>query len=80
MYHDIEVTKKSYNYRLTRSTQTRLGDLRSLKSAIASVNAWDGTPKKILGVNWVGKVIGGGGDCGVEILWWVGQGDQVSIT
>ncbi|KAI9457571.1 WD40-repeat-containing domain protein [Boletus coccyginus] len=54
----------------------RLWDLRSLKSAIASVKAWDGTPKKILSVDWVGEVVGVGGEGGVEV-WRVGQGDRV---
>lgn len=54
----------------------RLWDLRSLKSAVASVKAWDGIPKKILGVDWAGEVVGVGGEGGVEI-WRVGQGDRV---
>jgi ribosome biogenesis protein YTM1 len=54
----------------------RLWDLRSLKSAVASVKAWDGTPKKILSVDWVGEVVGVGGEGGVEV-WRVGQGDRV---
>lgn len=55
----------------------RLWDLRSLKSAIASVKAWDGTPKKILSVDWAGEVVGVGGEGGVEV-WRVGQGDRVT--
>ncbi|KAH0825813.1 WD40-repeat-containing domain protein [Lanmaoa asiatica] len=55
---------------------TRLWDLRSLKSAVTSVKAWDGTPKKILSVDWVGEVVGVGGEGGVEI-WRIGQGDRV---
>ena len=54
----------------------RLWDLRSLKSAVASVKAWDGTPKKILSVDWVGEVVGVGGEGGVEV-WRIGQGDRV---
>ncbi|KAH0825794.1 ribosome biogenesis protein YTM1 [Lanmaoa asiatica] len=51
-------------------------DLQSLKSAVTSVKAWDGTPKKILSVDWVGEVVGVGGEGGVEI-WRIGQGDRV---
>ncbi|KAG6380478.1 ribosome biogenesis protein YTM1 [Boletus reticuloceps] len=54
----------------------RLWDLRSLKSAVASVKAWDGSPKKILSVDWVGEVVGVAGEGGVEV-WRVGQGDRV---
>ena len=54
----------------------RLWDLRSLKNAVASIKAWDGTPKKILSVDWVGEVVGVGGEGGVEV-WRVGQGDRV---
>ena len=54
----------------------RLWDLRSLKSAVASVKTWDGTPKKILSVDWVGEVVGVGGEGGVEV-WRIGQGDRV---
>lgn len=55
----------------------RLWDLRSLKSAVASIKAWDGTSKKILSVDWVGEVAGIGGEGGVEV-WRVGQGDRIS--
>ena len=54
----------------------RLWDLRSLKSAVASVHAWDGSAKKILSVDWVGEVVGVGGESGVEV-WRIGQGDRV---
>ena len=54
----------------------RLWDLRSLKSPVASVKAWDGTPKKILSVDWAGEVVGVGGEGGVEV-WRIGQGDRV---
>ena len=54
----------------------RLWDLRSLKSPVASVKAWDGTAKKIMSVDWVGEVVGVGGEGGVEI-WRVGQGDRI---
>lgn len=54
----------------------RLWDLRSLKSAVASIKAWDGTPKKILSVDWVGQTVGVSGEGGVEV-WRVGQGDRV---
>lgn len=54
----------------------RLWDLRSLKSAVTSVHAWDGSAKKILSVDWVGEVIGVGGEGGVEV-WRIGQGDRV---
>ncbi|KAF9234666.1 ribosome biogenesis protein YTM1 [Melanogaster broomeanus] len=53
----------------------RLWDLRSMKSAVASFKAWDGT-MKILSVDWVGDVVGVGGEGGVEV-WRVGQGDRV---
>lgn len=55
----------------------RLWDLRSLKNAIASIKAWEGAPKKILSVDWVGEVIGIGGEGGVEV-WRAGQGDRLS--
>ena len=54
----------------------RLWDLRSLKSAVASIKAWDGTSKKILSVDWVSEVVGVGGEGGVEV-WRVGQGDRI---
>ena len=54
----------------------RLWDLRSLRSAVASIKAWDGTSKKILSVDWVSEVVGVGGEGGVEV-WRVGQGDRV---
>lgn len=54
----------------------RLWDLRSLNSAVASIKAWDGAPgRKILSVDWVGEVVGVGGEGGVEV-WRVGQGDR----
>ncbi|KIK77842.1 hypothetical protein PAXRUDRAFT_775783 [Paxillus rubicundulus Ve08.2h10] len=53
----------------------RLWDLRSMKNAVASFKAWDGT-MKILSVDRVGEVVGVGGEGGVEV-WRVGQGDRV---
>ncbi|KAH0832306.1 hypothetical protein J3R83DRAFT_13308 [Lanmaoa asiatica] len=53
----------------------RLWDLRSLKSAVTNVKAWDGTPKKILSIDWVGEVVGVGGEGGVEI-WQISWGDR----
>lgn len=46
-----------------------------MKSTVASVKAWDGTPKNILGDDWVGETVGVS-DGGVEI-WRVCQGDRM---
>ncbi|KAG9307915.1 WD40-repeat-containing domain protein [Chiua virens] len=53
----------------------RIWDLRSLKGAVASVHAWE-APKKILSVDWVGEVVGVGGEGGMEV-WRVGQGERM---
>ena len=53
-----------------------LWDLRSLKSAVASIKAWEGASKKILSVDWVSEVVGVGGEGSVGV-WRVGQGDRV---
>ncbi|KAF9220045.1 WD40 repeat-like protein [Gyrodon lividus] len=53
----------------------RLWDMRSMKGAVASFKGWDGT-MKILSVDWVGEVVGIGGEGGIEV-WKVGQGDRV---
>lgn len=43
----------------------RLWDLRSTKGAVASFRVWDGM--KVLAVDWVGDVVGIGGEGGMEV-------------
>lgn len=50
----------------------RLWDLRSTKSAMASLKAWDGE-KKVLSVDWRQELVGVGGEGGLEV-WKVGEG------
>ncbi|KAG6378008.1 hypothetical protein JVT61DRAFT_14806 [Boletus reticuloceps] len=70
---DIERTS-SPDRRLRRDRPSL--DLRSLKSAVCEHQRWDGSPKKILSIDWVGEVVGVAGEGGVEV-WRVGQGDRV---
>lgn len=49
----------------------RLWDLRSVKSAMASFKAWEGT-KKVLSVDWQNGIVGVGGEGGLEV-WKVGE-------
>jgi ribosome biogenesis protein YTM1 len=43
----------------------RLWDLRSTKGAVTSFRVWDGM--KVLALDWVGDVVGIGGEGGVEV-------------
>lgn len=43
----------------------RLWDLRSTKGAVTSFRVWDGM--KVLAVDWVGDVVGIGGEGGMEV-------------
>ncbi|KAK7052860.1 ribosome biogenesis protein ytm1 [Paramarasmius palmivorus] len=45
---------------------TRLWDLRSTKSAMASLKAWDGE-KKVLSIDWKMGMVGIGGEGGLEV-------------
>ncbi|CCM01378.1 uncharacterized protein FIBRA_03428 [Fibroporia radiculosa] len=56
----------------------RLWDLRSVKSAVTSFKAWEGTEKtgkKVLSIDWARGIVGVGGEGGVEV-WRLGQGGR----
>jgi ribosome biogenesis protein len=55
----------------------RLWDLRSVKSAMTSFQAWDGE-KKVLSVDWKGGIVGVGGEGGL-CVWKVGVGDERQV-
>ena len=53
----------------------RLWDVRSVKVPVASFKVWDGQ-KKVLSVDWVGGLVGIGGEGGVEV-WRMSEGDRI---
>lgn len=53
----------------------RLWDMRSVRSAVTSFKAWEGSGEKILSVDWREGLVCVGGEGGMEV-WRMNQGDR----
>ena len=49
--------------------------MRSVGTPVASFRAWEGSGKKVLCVDWVGGLVGVGGEGGLEV-WKVGEQER----